>query len=160
MSTTARALVVAGLAAALVPAMTAPADAAPRQKGTTTVAPSPLTASVLQGLTGPAALTADGAVFGIVGGSRDGVVKHVGGIVVAELNAATPATSLELSNFWIDTRSATVSAIVNDSVRAPVFAVGAGGVLTFTETASAAVTGSPTAIAGLVAGVATVRPAA
>lgn len=159
MSTTARALVVAGLAAALVPATVAPADAAPRQKGTTTVAPSALTASVLQGLTGPAALTTDGAVFGIVGGSRDGVIKHVGGLRVAELDPSTIATSLELSNFWIDTRSGTVSAIVNDTLRASVFDVGAGGVLTFTATASAAVTGSPTAIAGLAAGVATVQPA-
>lgn len=159
MSTTARALVVAGLAVTLVPMTVAPADAAPRHKGTTTVAPSALTASVLQGLTGPAALTAEGAVFGIVGGSRDGVVKHVGGLRVAELDPSTAATSLELSNFWIDTRTSTVSAIVNDGMRATVFDVGAGGVLTFTATASAAVTGSPTAITGLVAGVATVQPA-
>lgn len=158
MRTTSRVLVGAVAAAAVTPLLTAPATAAPRQKGVTTVAPSPLTASVLQGLTGPAALTADGAVFGIVGGSRDGVVKHVGGLVVAELDPSTPATSLELSNFWIDTRTSTVSAIVNDSVRATVFAVGAGGVLTFTATASAAVTGSPFALTGLTAGVATVSP--
>jgi hypothetical protein len=159
MSTTARALLVTAACVAAVPALAAPALAAPTHKGTTAVVPSELTASVLQRLTGPARLTADGAVFGVVGGNRDGVIKHVGGLRVAELNPATDATSLVLSNFWIDTRSMTVSAMVDDSVRATVFDLGSGGVLTFTPTASAAVTGSSGAIAGAVAGTATVRPA-
>lgn len=129
------------------------AQAAPRAKGTTTVTPSALTASVLQGLTGPAELGSQGAVFGITGNPDRGVIKHVGGLRVAELDPATAATSLTLSNFWIDTRSATVSALVNDGARAVVFAVGADGTLTFTDAASRAVTGSG-AITGAVAGVA------
>jgi hypothetical protein len=129
------------------------AQAAPRAKGTTTVTPSALTASVLQGLTGPAELGAQGAVFGITGNPGSGVIKHVGGIRVAELDPATAATSLTLSNFWIDTQAGTVSALVNDAVRAVVFAVGSDGTLTFTDAASRAVTGSG-AITGAVAGVA------
>ena len=135
---------------------TGTASAAPRAKGTTTVAPSPLTASVLQGLTGPATLTSAGAVFGITGNPTSGVIKHVGGITVADLDPTTPATSLTLSNFWIDTRSGVVTALVDDAVRAPVFTVGQDGTLTFTEAASKAVTGSSSAIAGAVAGTATV----
>jgi hypothetical protein len=141
-------------ATALAAASTA-ASAAPRSKGTTTVAPSAVTASVLQGLTGPADLTDKGAVFGVTGNPSSGVIKHVGGLQLAELDPATAATSLTLSNFWIDTTTSTVSALVNDTVRATVFAVGPGGVLTFTEAASRAVTGS-TALTGAVAGTATV----
>ena len=131
------------------------ASAAPSAKGTTTVAPSALTTSVLQGLTGPATLTSAGAVFGVTGNPSSGVIKHVGGIRIAELNPATAATSLTLSNFWIDTKTGVVSALVNDAVRAPVFTVGAGGALSFTEAASQAVTGTA-ALAGASAGTATV----
>lgn len=131
------------------------ASAAPRAKGTTTVAPSAVTASVLQGLTGPASLTSAGAVFGVVGNPSSGVIKHVGGLRIAELDPSTPATSLTLSNFWIDTKAGTVSALVDDSVRAVVFTVGQDGTLTFTDAASRAVTGT-SALTGAVAGTATV----
>ena len=158
MRTVNRVAVVGTAALSAVALSATAASAAPRSKGTTTVAPSAVTASVLQGLTGPAALTSAGAVFGIVGQPGSGVIKHVGGLQVAELNPTTAATSLTLSNFWIDTRTGTVSALVNDSVRAVVFNVGAGGVLTFTNAASEAVTGSE-ALTGVVAGTATVSPA-
>jgi hypothetical protein len=65
---------------------------------------------VLKGLTGPARLTSAGAVFGVVGSSTGGVIKHVGGLVVAELDPTTAATSVTLSNLWIDTTTKTVSA--------------------------------------------------
>lgn len=129
--------------------------AAPTSKGTTTVAPSALTASVLEGVTGPAQLTAAGAVFGIVGNPGKGVIKHVGGVTVKELDPATPATSLTLSNFWIDPAAGTVSAVVDDGARAVVFTVGAGGALSFTATASRAISGGTT-LTGLSAGTATV----
>jgi hypothetical protein len=150
-----RVLAVAATAIALVGAGATSAVAAPDKKGTTTVAPSAITASVLQGLTGPARLTDAGAVFGIVGNAKNGVIKHVGGLTVAELDPATAATSVTLSNFWIDTSTGTVSAVVDGGARADVFAVGAGGTLTFTATASQAVTGSG-ALTGAVAGIATV----
>jgi hypothetical protein len=152
-----RVLLVTAAATALT-AVAGPADAAPRSKGTTTVAPSALTLSVLQGLTGPAQLTSSGAVFGITGRSGDAVIKHVGGLRLAELDPTTAATSLTLSNFWIDTTRHTVSALVDDGSRATVFAVDGAGVLTFTDAASHAVTGSG-AITGQVAGTATVAPA-
>ena len=155
MRTVNRAVVVGTAALSAVTLSATAASAAPRSKGTTTVAPSAVTASVLQGLTGPAALTSAGAVFGIVGQPGSGVIKHVGGLRVAELNPNTAATSLTLSNFWIDTKAGTVSALVNDAVRAVVFNVGAGGVLTFSNVASEAVTGSE-ALTGAVAGTATV----
>jgi hypothetical protein len=157
MRTLPRVVTAAATTAALVAAVAPAAVAAPQKKGTTTVAPSAVTASVLQGLTGPARLTGAGAVFGIVGNAKDGVIKHVGGLTVAELDPATAATSVTLSNLWIDTSTATVSAIVDGGARATVFAVGADGTLTFTGTASAAITGGA-ALTGEVAGVATVDP--
>lgn len=157
-NTLTRFLLVTGATASTLALVAGPADAAPRSKGTTTVAPSTLTASVLQGLTGPAQLTGAGAVFGITGKAGAPVIKHVGGLRIAELDPATAATSLTLSNFWIDTTTGTVSALVNDAARATVFAVGSGGVLTFTEAASQAVTGT-SALTGAVAGTATVAPA-
>ena len=150
-----RTATVVGVGVASLALTAGSASAAPSAKGTTTVAPSALTGSVLLGLTGPADLTSAGAVFGVVGNPSSGVIKHVGGIRVAELDASTPASSLTLSSFWIDTTAGTVSALVNDTVRATVFRVGAGGVLTFTEAASRAVTGT-TALTGAVAGTATV----
>lgn len=157
-NTLTRLLLATGAAAAALTLTAAPATAAPASKGTTTVAPSALTASVLEGLTGPARLTGAGAVFGIVGRTGTTVIKHVGGLRLAELDPATAATSLTLSNFWIDTATGTVSALVNDTTRATVFAVGSGGVLTFTDAASQAVTGT-SALTGAVAGTATVTPA-
>ena len=155
MRTLPRVLAVVATATALVGAGATSAVAAPDKKGTTTVAPSALTGSVLQGLTGPARLTDAGAVFGIVGNPKSGVIKHVGGLTVAELDPATAATSVTLSNFWIDTTAGTVSAIVDGGGRADVFLVGAGGTLTFTAAASAAISGGGS-LTGAVAGVATV----
>lgn len=154
--TVARAAVISTVVTVAVAVAAAPASAAPRSKGTTTVAPSALTASVLQGLTGPAQLTGAGAVFGITGKPGAPVIKHVGGLRIAELDPTTKATSLTLSNLWIDTTTGTVSALVNDSVRATVFTVGAVGALTYTEAASRAVTGTG-ALTGALAGTATVE---
>jgi hypothetical protein len=153
-----RVLAVVATTTALVGAGAPSAVAAPEKKGTTTVAPSTLTAGVLQGLTGPARLTGAGAVFGIVGNSKNGVIKHVGGLTVTELDPATAATSITLSNFWIDTTTGTVSAIVAGVGRVDVFSVDAAGTLRFTSTASAAISGGST-LAGAVAGTATVAPA-
>ena len=86
------------------------------------------------------------------------MIKHVGGLRIAELDPTTPATSITLSNFWIDTTRHTVSALVDDGSRATVFAVDGAGVLTFTDASSQAVTGS-SAITGQVAGTASVAPA-
>lgn len=158
MSNTLTRFVVVTAAASALSLVASPASAAPATKGTTTVAPSAVTASVLEGLTGPARLTSAGAVFGIVGRTGTSVIKHVGGLQLAELDPATPATTLTLSNFWIDTAAGTVSAIVDDTTRATVFRVGAGGVLTFTEAASEAITGT-SGLTGAVAGTATVSPA-
>lgn len=156
MRTPSRSIAVAVTAAALVTGGASVASAAPTHKGTTTIAASPLTAGVLVGLTGPAQQTAAGAVFGIVGNPSSGVIKHVGGLVVKELNPATPATTLSLSNFWVDTRTATVSAIVDDATRVTVFRVDLGtGVLTLTPAASTALIGAP-GLAGQVAGTATI----
>lgn len=148
----------AATATALVTAGAGSAAAAPTKKGATTVAPSSTTAGVLLGLTGPARLTDAGAVFGIVGGTKGGVVKHVGGLTVAELDPSTPATSVTLSNFWIDTTAGTVSALVDGGARAVVFTVGTGGSLSFTATASAAIAGNGS-LTGALAGTATVDPA-
>jgi hypothetical protein len=148
------ATVVATVTTALT-AVSGVAAAAPQSKGATTVTPSSLTSSVLQGLTGPASLSSTGAVFGITGNPSSGVIKHVGGLRLAELNPATPATSLTLSNLWIDAAKGTVSALVDDGARVTVLTVGSGGVLSFTDAASRAVTGT-SALTGAVAGTATI----
>jgi hypothetical protein len=150
-----RVLAVAATSTALVTGAATSALAAPMSKGTTTVAPSALTGSVLLGLTGPARLSDAGAVFGIVGNTKNGVIKHVGGLTVKELDPSTAATSVTLSNFWVDTNNATVSAIVNDGARAVVFTLGGDGTLSFTAAASQAVAGNGS-LTGLSAGVATV----
>ena len=148
-----------GLAvAALALAIAAPVSAAPSNKGTTTVVPSALTASVLAGVAKPGYLSG-GAVFGITGNPKDGTIEHVGGLYV---NTLTGNGVLELRNFTIRLADGRVSGIVNDSFRADLFAfdpadAGDGTVtLTFTALASQAVTGSD-AIAGATAGWATVH---
>lgn len=147
------AIAAAGLVAA---GAVAPASAAPKNKGTTYVVPSDLTASVLQGVAKPGSLGSMGAGFGIVGNPNDGTIEHVGGLYV--FSPASNST-LELRNFTIDLSDATVSGIVNDSFRADLFTFSAnmnGSVtLMFTSTASNAIVGSD-AITGEVAGTATI----
>lgn len=129
--------------------------AATERRGTTTVAPSETTRSVLQAVLKPARLDASGAVFPVTN-ARGGRVSHVGGLQLAESNAATPATSLTLRNFIVDTRAGTVSAIVDDTSRATVFTLASGGTLLFTQAASRALTGGD-GLTGVSAGTATVR---
>ncbi|MDX5319241.1 MAG: hypothetical protein LPK38_07855 [Actinomycetes bacterium] len=154
-------LAAAGLVAA---GFMGPASAAPSNKGTTFVAPSELTVSVLQGVAKPGSLGDRGAGFGIVGNPKDGTIEHVGGLYV--YSPASEST-LELRNFTIDVRDrdmdgwGVVTGIVNDSFRAPLFYFdmddAADGTVTlfFTGTASGAVVGSD-GIAGAVAGTATI----
>lgn len=157
----ATALATAGL---LAVAAAGPAGAAPSNKGTTYVAPSALTASVLEGVARPGSLGSMGAAFGIVGNPNDGTIEHVGGLYV--YSPASDST-LELRNFTIDVRDldgngwGVVTGIVNDSFRAPLFSFdmddAADGTVTlyFTSTASEAVLGSG-AITGAIAGTATI----
>jgi hypothetical protein len=146
------------VAALALAAIAAPVSAAPSNKGTTTVVPSALTASVLAGVAKPGYLSG-GAVFGIVGNPKDGTIEHVGGLYV---NTLTGAGVLELRNFTIRVADGRVSGIVNDSFRADLFsfdpADAGDGVVTlkFTATASQAVTGG-NAIAGETAGTAIVN---
>lgn len=155
MRTSARIAATVGTAALAIAAIAGPVSAAPSTKGTTTVVPSTLTASVLAGVAKPGYL-AGGAVFGITGNPRDGTIEHVGGLYV---NGA--GGLLELRNFTIRVADGRVSGIVNDSFRADLFsfipADADDGVVTlyFTNTASQAVVGSG-AIAGAVAGSASV----
>jgi hypothetical protein len=144
----------AGLIAA---AMAAPVSAAPSNKGTTTVAPSDVTVSVLKGVLKPGSLGDSGAMFGIVGNPSSGVIKHVGGLAVNGTAGILGDPYLELRNFWIDTNTSVVSGDVENFGRAPLFNVDLKtGVLTFTLTASLAIVGSD-GIAGDVAGTATVN---
>lgn len=144
----------AGLMAA---AMAAPVGAAPSNKGTTTVAPSDITVSVLKGVLKPGSAGSSGAVFGIVGNPSSGVIKHVGGLAVNGSAGILGDDYLELRNFWIDTNTSVVSGDVENFGRAPLFDVDLKtGVLTFTVTASLAIVGSD-GIAGDVAGTATVN---
>jgi hypothetical protein len=145
------------IGAIAISAIAAPVSAAPGNKGTTTVAPSALTASVLAGVARPGSLGAGGASFGIVGNPKDGTIEHVGGLYVNGVGG-----TLELRNFTIRLADGAVSGIVNDAFRADLFtfdpADAGDGVVTlhFTSLASSAVVGSD-AITGAVAGTATVN---
>jgi hypothetical protein len=156
MRTSARIATTVAVAALAVAAIAGPVSAAPTRKGTTTVVPSALTASVLAGVARPGYL-AGGAVFGITGNPKDGTIEHVGGLYV---NGT--AGLLELRNFTIRVADGRVSGIVNDSFRADLFsfspADAGDGVVTlyFTGTASQAVVGSG-AITGEVAGTASIE---
>jgi hypothetical protein len=82
-----RKITLLAVAALMVVALAVPAFAAPSNKGTTYVAPSDVTISVLQGVTAPASLGDMGAAFGITGkpaakGFNEGVIKHVGGLEI------------------------------------------------------------------------------
>lgn len=150
----ATALATAGLLAA---GIMGPASAAPANKGTTYVVPSDVTSSVLteRAVAAPGYSTGRGVAFGIVGNPNDGTIEHVGGLFV---NGASG--TLQLRNFTIDTGTATVSGIVNGFGRVDLFTFtpNSDGSVTlyFTPTASFAVTGDDAAIAGLVAGTATI----
>jgi len=159
-----------GFAATLAAGFMGPASAAPSNKGTTTVAPSVATGSVLEGLLRPVVGDA-GATFGIVGNPKDGTIEHVGGLAIRTGSGAV----LELRNFTIDLRDrdkdglGVVTGIVNDSFRAPLFYFGMDDAtdddgfvtLFFTGTASGAIDfrdadGQPVDITDAVAGTATI----
>jgi hypothetical protein len=121
-----------GAAAALAAtAVAAPAAAAPKNKGVTDVT---ILGGVFETLTedlgfdiaptGPGQVRVeDGnvvATFGITGKTGDAQIQHVGGLALTQ-----DMTTATLSNFTIDLDSGFVSAVVNDSFRADVFAIGA-----------------------------------
>lgn len=155
-----RRIVILAVAALLAVAVAVPALGAPQKKGTTYVAPSATTVSVLQGVTAPGSLGAMGAGFGIVGNMNKGVIKHVGGLEIA-----TTLGDVEIRNFWIDTNTGTVSAyVVELDARVTLFdladvSVDAAGdvsaTLLFNATASDVIVGSQ-AITGTPAGTALV----
>ena len=155
MRTATRLATTVAVGALALAAVAGPVSAAPTTKGTTTVVPSALTASVLAGVAKPGYLDG-GAVFGVTGNYRDGTIEHVGGLYVNGVGG-----TLELRNFTIRLADGKVSGIVNDSFRADLFsfspADAADGVVSlyFTGTASNAVVGSD-AIEGALAGTATV----
>ena len=116
-----RKITLLAVAALMVVALAVPAFAAPSNKGTTYVAPSDVTISVLQGVTAPASLGDMGAAFGITGkpaakGFNEGVIKHVGGLEIGSTLGV-----IEIRNFWIDTNDGTVSAEVADLGRFDLF---------------------------------------
>ena len=129
-----RRYVILALAALMLLALAAPAMAAPRQKGTTTIDATAVL-PLFGGLVGSA--SADGAdiTFGVTGNYSDGTVEHVGGII---LNTAVSGDPVELKNFTIDLNRGFVSGIVNDSVRIDLFSIEAGTVLALTPGAAAA----------------------
>ena len=129
-----RRYVILALAALMLLALAAPAMAAPRQKGTTTIDATAVL-PLFGGLVGSA--SADGAdiTFGVTGNYDDGTVEHVGGII---LNTAVSGDPVELKNFTIDLNRGFVSGIVNDSVRIDLFSIEAGTVLALTPGAAAA----------------------
>ena len=151
-----RRIVILALSALLVVAMAVPALAAPKNKGTTYVAPSAITGSVLQGVTSPGSLGNMGAGFGIVGNMNKGIIKHVGGLEIT-----TTLGDVEIRNFWINTNNGTVSAyVVELDTRVTLFDLsgvsvdGNGDIsatLLFNDTASNVIVGS-SAITGDSAG--------
>ena len=154
-----RRIVILALSALLVVAMAVPALAAPKNKGTTYVAPSAITGSVLQGVTSPGSLGDMGAAFGIVGNMNKGIIKHVGGLEIT-----TTLGDVEIRNFWIDTNNGTVSAyVVELDARVTLFDLSGvsmddediNATLLFNSTASNVIVGSE-AITGAVAATAKV----
>jgi hypothetical protein len=159
-----RKITLLAVAALMVVALAVPAFAAPSNKGTTYVAPSDVTISVLQGVTAPASLGDMGAAFGITGkpaakGFNEGVIKHVGGLEIGSTLGV-----IEIRNFWIDTNDGTVSAEVADLGRYDLFNLASApamegcevtATLLFNDFASSAIVGSG-AIQGLAAGTACV----
>lgn len=156
-----RRFITLGLAALLVLALAVPAIARPSNKGTTYVAPSATTASVLVDVTSPSELTNLGAAFGIVGKAfpKSDVIKHVGGLEIR-----TTLGVVEIRNFWIDTTAGTVSAYVPAlDVRVDLFDLAdvevtdAGDItatLLFNATADSVIVGDAADIVGASAGTA------
>jgi hypothetical protein len=150
-----------GAAAALAAtAVAAPAAAAPKNKGTTFVAPSDVTASVLVDVLRPGSLGDKGAGFGIVGNPASGTIKHVGGLSVNGSAGILMDADLELRNFWIEVADGVVSGDVENFGRADLFTFEANDEgsfdLFFTETASLAVIGTD-GIEGEFAGTASIE---
>lgn len=114
------------LAAVTVLATVAPAAAAPTRKGQTVVTLSAGAVAALTslgvevGTTGPAYASGTGVAFPVVGRTGDVVIQHVGG-----LSLTAGQTTVRLSNFWIDTTGGVVTGIVDDTVRVPLFTIGA-----------------------------------
>ncbi len=154
-------LAAASMVALAAAAMTAPAAASPNKKGTTYVAPSELTASVLGGVLRPGVLDAEkGAGFRIVGNPAKGPIKHVGGLVVDGSAGILADDDLKLRNFRIG--DGIVTGNVEGFGPAPLFefdpadAADLEVTLHFTATASLAIVGDDS-IEGLEAGVATIE---
>ena len=120
---------VAGLVIAAVATVTtvAPAAAAPTKKGQTVVTLSTVAGDLLEdldvavGTTSPAYPSGSGIAFPVVGRTGDTVIQHVGG-----LSFTAGETTVTVENFWIDTDAEVVSGIVDDTVRVPLFTLGAG----------------------------------
>lgn len=116
----------AALAVATVLATVAPASAAPTKKGQTVVTLDAAAAGVITGLgvavapTGPASAAGLAFTFPVVGRTGDAVIQHVGG-----LSLTAGDTVVTLANFSIDTGTGVVSGIVDDTVRVPLFTLGA-----------------------------------
>jgi hypothetical protein len=124
-------------AAALAVACAVPAQAAPTRRGNTEIVPNATLASLLVSVDAPVTAGDVGGVeFGIVGNPRRGVVKHVGGITISTLSGG----ELSLRNFWIDTRSGSVSAQVAGLGRLDLFELD-GLTLELNATASGAIAG-------------------
>ena len=118
------------------------ATAAPTHKGQTLLRLHPDAAAALGslgvevGLLAPGYVSGDALAMPVTGRYPAPVVKHVGG-----LGLTAGATTVTLTNFWIDTTSGQVSGIVNESVRLDLFAITAGpsaGTVTLVLTAGAA----------------------
>ena len=148
------------LATVTVLATVAPASAAPTKKGQTVVTLDATAAGVITRLgvavapTGPASASGLAFTFPVVGRTGDAVIQHVGG-----LSLTAGDTVVTLSNFWIDTSTGVVSGIVDDTVRVPLFTLGAeapaGLSLQLTSAAATYLNdafGVPTFTAGLVIG--------
>jgi hypothetical protein len=107
-------------------ATVAPAAAAPTKKGQTVVTLSAAAGDLLEelkvavGTTGPAYPSGSGIAFPVVGRTGDAVIQHVGG-----LSFTAGETTVTIENFWIDTDSGVVTGIVDDTVRVPLFTLGA-----------------------------------
>jgi hypothetical protein len=116
----------AALAVAAVLATVAPAGAAPTKKGQTVVTLDSTAAGVITGLgvtvapTGLSSASGLAFTFPIVGRTGDARIQHVGG-----LSLTAGETVVTLSNFSIDTDSGVVSGVVDDTVRVPLFTLGA-----------------------------------
>jgi hypothetical protein len=131
----------------LVASIALPASAAPSNKGTTFIDPSPITESVLVGVINPFTPSGDFVGFGVVGNPADGTIEHVGGLIVY---SPFLDTELMLKNFTIDLNSGYVTGLVPGFGRVPLFMLD-GLTLLFTETASQVLLGD-NSIAGAVAG--------